>query len=504
VLPKGWAAAQRGPQHFDLAGAGAAVRARYRQLGKTPQTGDTRQLDTVFNIALNAGAERVYVDRPYVDFDYRSDHSHYYGRAFRPPPEATERLIFRSGEKVVGVSVMRPLPRPVGRTVLAPPAQEAPYVTCLARQTVHAFGYEWPVDGYPFTSQDGQYARCAHAAIWSIARYHHLKFNTDRHTISGIIDAAGLRERPDKTAPSNGMYASDIPVAFRNIGLPALQYDIAEIPQSLQQRPHDVIRRYLNSGIPVGVQVANHMIVLVGYGETRDGNAFYIVSDDNYGPYERRTLVPSGTDKWNLLMIPLPGRMHVAGDTAEIRAQQAFGDRIRDQGALADLLARWRDPLRTDELPAAPAAETGDGSGPFQVHTYATPSTSYVRGLRRRGVPDELRDHHVFAPKANWLWITEFHDPGEPRERRVLGEIAVDATSMQLDPEPLFGNIDGWAYTWERDDNTPNIARICPGACYASALADRSEVDVPDVRSLDGDEDDVEPVDLDQDAPAAT
>lgn len=504
MLPKGWAAAQRGPQHFDLASEGAAVRARYRQLGKTPRTGDTRQLDTVFDIALNAGAERVYVDRPYVDFDYRSDHSHYYGRAFRPPPEATERLIFRSGEKVVGVSVMRPLPRPVGRTFLAPPAQQAPYVTCLARQTVHAFGYEWHVDGYPFTSQDGQYARCAHAAIWSIARYHHLKFNTERHTISGIIDAAGLRERPDKTAPSNGMYASDIAAAFRNIGLPALQYDIERIPQTLREEPHAVIRRYLNSGIPVGVQVADHMIVLVGYGETRDGNAFYIVSDDNCGPYEQRMLVKSGPEKWNLLMIPLPGRMHVAGDTAEIRAQQAFGDRIRDQAELANLLARWRDPLGTDEPPAAPAAETGQGPALLEVHTYATPSTSYVSGLRRRRVPDELRDHHVFAPKANWLWITEFHDPDEPPERRVLGEIAVDATSMQLDPEPLFGNIDGRAYIWERDDNTPHIANPCPGARYASALADRSQIDARDVRSLDGDEDDVQPVDLDQDAPAAS
>jgi hypothetical protein len=503
VLPRCWAVAQKRPRYFDLGSEGAAVRARYRLLGQSSRLGQSRQLDGVFSIALNAGAERVYIDTPYVDFDYRSDHSHYYGRAFRPPPETTERLIFRAGDKIVGVSVMRPLPRQVGRTVLAPPVQQARYVSCRAKMAVNAYGYEWEVDGYPFTSQDGQYGRCAHAAIWSIARYHHLRFGTDRYTTSGIIDAAGLRERPDKTAPSDGMYASDIVRAFRNIGLPALQYDLKTLAQTFKgsETPHSVIRRYLNSGIPVGVQAQDHMVVLVGYGVTADGNTFYIVSDDNCGPYERRNLIPSGNNAWNLLVIPLPGRMHVAGENAEARAEEVFGDRVRAETGPGHLFSRWRDREEKLEADEGGVQTRRDGESRLEVETYATPSTTYVKGLTRRGVPADVRNHHVFAPKGNWLWVTEFHDPDSPPESRVIGEIAIDATSMQLDPDPVFGNIDGWAYTWERGEFEPSVAHVCPdGARYASTLPDRAEVAAPEVLVLDSD-DDVAPVGLDDDAP---
>jgi hypothetical protein len=291
------------------------------------------------------------------------------------------------------------------------------------------------------------------------------------------------------------MYASDIVRAFRGIGLPALQYDVAKIEETFDgnETPHSIIRRYLNSGIPVAVQTSNHMIVLVGYGETADGNAFYVVSDDNHSPYDRRTLLKSGPKAWNLLIIPLPGRMHVAGDTAEARSERVFGDRVRADTGPAHILARWID---REEKRLPQESETGEGAGsPLEVKTYATQSTTYVNDLTHRGVPEPLRNHHVFAPKGNWLWISEFHDPDAPPESRVVGEIAIDATSMQLDPDPVFGNIDGWAYIWDRGAREPSVAQPCEdGARYSSALKDRSEVDAPDVKVLQRDGDDIEPV----------
>jgi hypothetical protein len=185
--------------------------------------------------------------------------------------------------------------------------------------------------------------------------------------------------------------------------------------------------------------------------------------------------------------------MHVAGDAAEARAQQAFGDRVRADTGPAHLFPRWRSleekPEHADEQADAPT---------LGVRTYATPSTTYVKGLSRRGVPAGLRNHHVFAPMGSWLWVTEFQDTTAPRETRVVGEIAIDATSMQLDPDPVFGNIDGWAYTWARGEKEPLVAHVCrEGARFASALPDLSEVEVPAVLALDRDEDDVEPVELD-------
>lgn len=455
MLPKNWGQPHPGPRGFDLLRRGMAVKARYKPLG------DSRQLAAAFDIARRARATSVFIDRPYVDFDYRSDLAHFYGRAFRPPPDATERLIFGGDREVLGVTVIRPLPQMVGRTLLAPPADEAPYVCCLAEMPVHAFGYTWRVRGFPFASQDGEYGVCAHAAIWSIARYHHLRFGTDRQTTSAIIEAAGLRERPDRTARSDGLYAYDIVRAFRGIGLPALQYDVAGIkrPETL----HSVVARYLNSGIPVGVLTSNHMVVLVGYGERADGSAFYIVSDDNHSPYERREAVTGrGADAWTMLVVPQPGRMHVNGEAGAARAEQAFEDRIRADTGPGHLLRRWL------------ARE-------LEVRTYAAPSHEYLASLRRRGVPDAIRDHHVYAPKPNWLWISEFHDPRLPPKQRVVGEIAVDATSLQLNPSPVIGNVDGWAYLWDSlESEEPAVVQAAPsGTRYASALPTRAEQPPP-------------------------
>lgn len=399
-----------------------------------------------------------------MDVDYRSDTSHFYARAFRPPPNTTERLIFASSTssaaELVGAAVVRPLPQQVGRTMLAPPLDLERYITCTAAMPVHAFGFDWTVTGFPFTSQDGEYGVCAHAAIWAIARYHHLRFGTDKHTISSIIEAAGLRERPDRTARSEGLYATEIVRAFRGIGLPALQYSVEgiETPENV----HTVACRYLNSGIPVAVVTKNHMKILVGYGEAADGSIFYIVSDDNYSPYQPPAHVhTSGTDEWMMLVIPQPGRMHVNGEAGEARAQEAFEDRVRANVGPGHVLARW-------------------SSHELRVRTYATPSARYIRQLGGRGMPAPIRDHHVYAPKGNWLWVTEFQDTSQPEAQRVLGEIAIDATSLQLDPSPIFGNIDGWAYVWHPDSPEPSVVQaVADGAAFRSALGDRSEQPPP-------------------------
>ena len=451
MLPPNWGRSHAGPRRYPFAAAGLAVRERYQALGPS------RQLDRIFSNALDAGATSVFVDSPYIDLDFRSDLSHYYGRSFRPPPSATERLIFTNDVEVLGTCVVRPLPQQVGRTLLPPPERQRPYVTCIAEMPVHAFGARWAARGYPFTSQDGEYGVCAHAAIWSIARYHHLRFGTDRQSTSGIIEAAGLRERPDKTARSNGLYAQDVVRAFRGIGLPALQYDIASIPQTFDgtETADSIIQRYLNSGIPVALLAAGHMMVVIGYGQDDSGDYFYIVSDDNYGAYERVRLAPDA-DPTAMLVVPQPGRMHVNGEAAETRAEQAFEDRLRAAEGPSHLFGPWME-------------------GDISTRTYATPSASYLENLPNRELPNSIQQHHIYAPKGNWIWITEFHDPN-PSVTSILGEIAVDATSLQLDPSPIFGSIDGWGYVWHANREEPSLIHLAPGARFGSALPDADEV----------------------------
>jgi len=460
VLPAKWGRANAGPRAYSLLEAGEALRDRYLPLGKSDQ------LAHIFENARRLGAEWVYLDSPYVDFDYRSDLAHFYARAFRPPPANSERLLFFKGSEILGSCVLRPLAQPVGRTTMRPAPEAAPYICCEAAAVVHAFGASWTISGFPFTSQDGEYGVCAHAAIWAIARYHHLRFNTDRHTISSIIDAAGLRERTDRTIRSEGLYANEILRAFSGIGLPALNYWIEDIPPP--ETAEKLVCRYLNSGIPVGVLSEQHMMVINGYGENSDGTIFYFLSDDNTHAYHRVDKRPEGSEAgaWQMLVIPLPGRLHVSGGVAETRAEEVFEDRIRADHGPTHVRKIWDE----NEL---------------HIRTYATPAASYDASLRRRGVPEPIRDHHLYAPKSGWLWVTEFQDRARPVEQRVIAEVAIDATSQHLNPSPLFANIDGWAYLWPENEREPlSIHPLPDGATYATALDDRSvptpKVSVPD------------------------
>lgn len=450
MLPSDWGEPHPGPRRFLLPQQRHEVQSRYASVGSSAQ------LDAVFDGAVEAGADAVFIDSPYIDLDFRSDLAHFYGRAFRPPPDTAERLLFSRGtDQIIGAVVVRPLPQRVGRTVMTPPPSVAAYVSCTAPHVAHAFGHGWKVDGFPFTSQDGEYGVCAHAAMWSVARYHHLRFGTDRYSTAGIIEAAGLRERPDRTARSDGLYALDILRGFRGIGLPALMYQVGGIPSP--ETLDTVMCRYLNSGIPVGVLTNNHMMVAVGYGERADGSIFYIVSDDNQHAYTRVDQVPSGgaNGSWELLVVPMPGRIHVSGEAAEARAEQAFEDRVRATTGPSHLFADWKR---------------------LRVRTFATPSASYVARLASRGVPSEIREHHVYAPKSGWLWVSEFQDMSRDTDQRVIGEIVIDATSLQLDPSPIFGNVDGWTYIWESNNEEPLIHQaVLSGVGYASALGDRSE-----------------------------
>jgi hypothetical protein len=204
------------------------------------------------------------------------------------------------------------------------------------------------------------------------------------------------------------------------------------------------------------------MKVLVGYGERSNGSVFYIVSDDNYSAYRREEVVSgTGLNAWTMLVIPQPGRTHVNGEAGEARAEQAFEDRVRASIGPKNLLPRWE-------------------SKELQVRTYVVLSSAYVNGMKRRGVPDAIVNHHIYAPKGIWLWVSEFQDMTKPPETGVIGEIAIDATSLQLDPSPVLGNVDGWAYIWDSGDEEPSVVNaVLGGAKYRSALPDRTEQPAP-------------------------
>lgn len=413
------------------------------------------QLVAIFDHMEELTANRVVVEAPYVDFDYRSEYANLYSRSFNPPSDKNERLLFFSDQRFLGFVVVRPSVKPVGRTAIAPPPSVAPFVACTAPHVVRPWGQRFEVEGWPYLSQDGVYGRCAHAAIWSIARYHHLRHGAPRHSLAAVVEASGTKSTVDRTSRSSGLYLPEVADAFAGLGLPVMHYWPEKLPSG--QDLEAIVCRYLNSGFPIALSTPNHLSVLIGYGH-KDEKLFFIRSDDNVDPYERVDEWTEGRDRlqgWDAILVPLPGRIHVPGESAENRAIVHF---LEQAGAIEETAGIY-DRLLANE---------------YRRRTYAVEAAEYKARLAGRGVSDELLWHHQRTPASVWIWVTEIQiRDATSRDQSVIGEIAIDATSHPRRPQPLFANMPGRVIAWPPDQAAPLAKSISFEDAYASALEPR-------------------------------
>ena len=448
MLPDDWGRTLSRPRAYKLPDALDELLERYEHGGRSAQLRD------IADRALQCGATAVFVEAPYVDFDYRAEFSNLYARSFVPPPDRCERLLFFAGRTFLGFSVMRPMHKTVGRTAIAPPPDLERFVCCLATHRVRPYGESFAVDAFPFTSQDGQYGRCAHAAIWAIARYHHLVHRTAKHSIAAVVDAAGTRESVDRTTSSEGLYLHEVAAALRGLGLPAKPYDPKRLPPN--ETIETVVCRYLNSGFPVAVNTPGHLTVLVGYGHDGD-DIFFLRSDDNMGTYERVDHPNSAKDRlgeWDMMLVPFPARIHVPGEAAEIAAGRAF----LELAGVDEETSVWQERHLAGEL---------------RLRTYASDAADYKIRLQQRDPGAQIVLHHRTTPASAWVWVTEFQKRDADIGDRVVGEVVIDATSHPARPRLVMANLPGRCFALLPEERRPRRTVVPDGGRYASALPDR-------------------------------
>lgn len=462
TLPEEWAARSIAGLH-DWPDSRSDLEGRYRLLRdglqKAP-SGPPQQMASVFDLATDLGTRWVLRESPYIDYDYRSEFSQHFSRRFRPPPDSSERLIFLSEDfRAVGYCVVRPTSKPVGRTVMNVPGELASLVTCHAKQDLLAYGYRFQVDGFPFMSQDGEYGRCAHAAIWSIARFQHATHKTGRHSIAGIVAATGTSQLPDRTVMSGGLTVAEVRQALRGLGLPVLTY----LPgRALKGTTFsEVMCRYLDSGFPIAINTPNHLTVLVGYGIDSNGRIRWIRCDDNAGPYgvvpdfDPSSEVDPDLGKWQLALVALPGRIHVPAENAQVAAELTFERQLGASGGPKHLRERW-------------------DSDKIEVRTYAVKPADLKERLRNsKHAVKEVADFYRSLPAPVWAWISEFRDIDDP-EGTILGTVMIDATSSKLGPEAVAADIDGWCVYFDPVEGAKGRQRVGSPLRYPSRLATRS------------------------------
>lgn len=393
-----------------------------------------RVLREVLAQIYRAGAQTAVVEFRYIDADYRDEHSAFYSTTFRRYPSVAHRIHFFTGTATeqlddpnvplkfaglgyLGYVVLRPVPgAPVGRVMLRPPADLERSVTCKAVEHVNMFGEDLEVTGAPFMAQDAQLLRCAHAALWVVARHHHLTWRTPKLLPRAIVEAVPMETGAGRTLPSPGLTVTQMSAAATRLGLPPLVYDLTKLApgQSLQS----IACRYLNGGLPVIVAGRGHAWVLVGYNRapwTDDPRIQFIRQDDETGPYQ---VVPDFKfdtySPWQFLIVPLPPKLYVPGEEAELVGELWLAAAFDRDGVPFDLDS-------------------------YALRTTAMLSNEYKAGLEGRGVPAEQAATLRRASMSRWIWVVEAVDRSlrGQEEPAVVGEVVVDATDHARDRRPL-------------------------------------------------------------------
>jgi hypothetical protein len=125
-------------------------------------------LSQILRVVGENDGTRCFVERDYIDRDYRDEYANFYAQTYRSHLDRCQRLHFLSpAGAYVGYVVLRPIPgRLVSRTMIAPPPKLEPFISCLAGDVASPHGGRFVIKASPFISQDFQYGVCAHAAIW--------------------------------------------------------------------------------------------------------------------------------------------------------------------------------------------------------------------------------------------------------------------------------------------------------------------------------------------------
>jgi hypothetical protein len=383
-------------------------------------------LAQILKVMGGNGGILCYVERDYIDRDYRDEFANFYAQTYRSLLDRCQRLHFFSAEnRYLGFVVLRPIPsRLISRTMIAPPSKLREFVCCLSTDIASPHGSRFPIEAAPFISQDFQYGVCAHAAIWMVAQYFNLRYGGPRYHMSDIVQATRTRPGRHRTTPSRGLTAGQLSGALDELGMLPLSYQLKN--DESRKDAHGAARCYLNSRIPVILSRGRHAQVLIGYFHDQDGNRIYIAHDDVRGPYQ----LLDDFDNAELLLVPSPGRIYLDASLAETAAQFHF-ERLMSS-----------DPIVKEHL------TTPDDN--LQLRAYVTEIAHFRENLAQRGLTADARAWLNMSSASHWVWAVELQDMKAAAKGRncVIGEMIVDATTDERNAHVLFGLMPGRVYRW--------------------------------------------------------
>ncbi|MGM0493848.1 MAG: hypothetical protein ACQER1_12975 [Armatimonadota bacterium] len=428
----------------------------------------------IAEILVDQGCQSVEVEKSYYCRDFMSQYAFLYGRVLEEIPRWPTRLHFfrenQSPDHYLGYSVVGPLTSPegsatVGRTVIGY-EQPGHYVTCREEYTAHIQGVRHGLVGTPFVQQDGRVMNCAHTSVWVMNRLISKAEPTVKdHYPHEIAEMARQHITRGPLLPTTGLWADQILNCVHGVGTEPLYYYYGD---DAQRSPADgIIYRYVESGLPVIVGLPGHAVCVVGH--TFDPNrpqeddsigdyktptswvSHFIVQDEAAGPF---ALLPSRESEPNrlvagpvlnasisenirMIIIPLPRNVVLSGEAAEIRAHHILHFDPRVQKAMRQ--ACETEVCQTYGLKSAYERDHPDQR--MVLRAYLTDSNEFksrMSKLAEDGTSSEaldvLADRYRCLFMSRYVWVVELSTEqlfacNEEKERRMIGEIVLDATA---------------------------------------------------------------------------
>ncbi|HEV7406346.1 MAG TPA: hypothetical protein VGO11_25580 [Chthoniobacteraceae bacterium] len=450
-------------------------------------------------------ARSVIIEEGYIDRDYLDEHGAFYSRAFKPYGPRCNRLHFfraaldsdaialeRLQASYVGFAVIRPgdLP-PLGRTVLQPYRRNPNrhFFPCVAMFYSSLQGVTLEVEGMPFLQQEAQVGRCAQAALWMTARYMSRRFRHREFRPSEVNALAKRHMALGRTLPAEwGLCPAQVLDALEGMGFSAIHYerklmdecsrflegaylannppqdaaDRVRLARQQDAKLADIVYRYVESGLPVILQSADHAVVAIGHSyEHRPKKAIraaiqripsFFIHDEGVGPYEEMPILEyeyalvradSKITFWfsdvHTVFAVVPAGVTLRGESAEARARETVRGFIQSKvGA-----------QRSKRKPSAHGRTMGDhlqrmhpevavDLSQLEYRTYLLPDHEWQARLR-----EEMNDGTlgpVFGQALlmldypKYVWVTEISSSpllARParQQRLCLGRVIVDSTA---------------------------------------------------------------------------
>lgn len=431
----------------------------------------------IFSQILNTfwehvGSFTVINERYHVDPVYRDSYYNYFAGQHFDVSRFTRRLTFFSGnwadedafssenakklnDSFLGACVVYPTEaQTLGRVLIRPNyILGTSHRVRLTEYSITVRGIRLTLRAFPFQMQDRETTRCAEVTLLNILDYFGNTYSDYRVYLPGEIVNMEKQFTSDRTLPSRGITYAIMSKLLTRCGFSPRLYSVKVLrkgpeekinPDWQSQEIHRLLHYYIESGIPVAVNVAKgkvpgHSLICIGYKDEQDiqldGEQIadglilynsadfyhkYVVIDDNQMPYTVRDFERlsrhAGYKVVNIL-VPLYKRMHLEAADAYDVARFILKDKYFGIASRApEILERGEALVLRLFLASSRTFKA------FRMEHSNEQEGKYCK---------KYRELYREIPLPRFVWVAELFVKSdyEASQGKAFGEIVLDATS---------------------------------------------------------------------------